>query len=315
MTYSTGNLILAQDFNNFTANVNAVWNASYGQTAGANVSVGNIVTAAQWATLNTNISNIAAHQGTAITTRANPVAGGIITALANVATDINSCSTNKYNAATQGSQYTAWTGSASATSGAGSGSNPWTLTFTDTITFANATAASNFFNAGGTVKIQVSKTSTGTVADTEWNNFINTVCGTIYLTSTGASKVINGQTYTGTTKIGGTGTPTILATGTGFAQLSSTPAILYKQFDSGSAYSSNYVQISASVSGATLTLTIVWYDAGDSNPGSTAQISGGSATTGISFGSAPATVVTYFPPETTYLTNAWGAPTVASSVA
>jgi hypothetical protein len=45
------------------------------------------------------------------------------------------------------------------------------------------------------------------------------------------------------------------------------------------------------------------------------NITGGTATTGISFGTAPSTVVTYFPPETTYLSNVWGAPTVASTVA
>ena len=39
------------------------------------------------------------------------------------------------------------------------------------------------------------------------------------------------------------------------------------------------------------------------------------ATTGITFGTAPTTVVTYYPPETTYLSGtAWGTPTVASSV-
>ncbi len=67
----------------------------------------------------------------------------------------------------------------------------------------------------------------------------------------------------------------------------------------------------ASVSGAALTLVTRWFDAGDVNG---AAISGGTATTGITFGTAPATVGTYFPPETTYLTNTWGTPTVASSV-
>lgn len=315
MTYSTGGLIQASDYNGFNGNVNAVWNTLYGQTGAANVSVGGNVQATQWATLNTNISSLASHQGTAITSRTNPTAGQIISVLANVATDISSCTTNQYNASTQGSQYTGWTGSASATSGAGSGAAAWTITFTDTITFANATAASNFFNAGATVKIQFSKTSTGTVADTEWNSFIGSTCGTIYLSSTGASKTINGVSYTGTTKIGGSGTPSILTTSTGFAQLTGSPTTIYKQFDSGTAYSSNYVQVTAAWDGSTnLTLVTTWYDAGDSNPGSTAQISGGTATTGITFGTAAATVVTYFPPETTYLTSTWGTPTVASTI-
>ena len=319
MTYSTGGLIQATDYNGFVsttvgANINATMNTTYGQTALSTVAAAGTVTATQWSTLNANISSMASHQGTSITSRTNPVVGNVIAVLANVNADITTCYTNRYNAATQGTQFIGWTGTASKTTATGSGAAAWTITFTNTITFANTTAASNFFNAGGMLKIQSSKTSTGTVADTEWNAFIGTTCGTIYLTSTGASKTLNGTTYTGTTKIGGTGTPTILTTSTGFAQLTSTPVTIYKQFDSGAAYSSNYVQMNASISGAVLTLTSVWYDNGDTNPGAPAAITGGTATTGITFGSAPTTVVTYFPPETTYLTNVWGTPTVASSV-
>jgi hypothetical protein len=317
MTYSTGNLIQATDYNGFAstttgANINATWNTAYGQTALSTVAAAGTVTATQWATLNTTISSMASHQGTTITSRTNPVAGNIISALANVNTDITNCYTNRANAATQGTQFTGWTGTASKTTATGSGAAAWTITFTNTVTFANTTAASNFFNAGGMIKIQSSKTSTGTSSDPEWNTFVGTTCGTIYLTSTGASKTLNGTTYTGTTKIGGSGTPTTLSTGTGFTQLTSSPTTLYKQFDSGPAYSSNYLQMNASVSGAVLTLTSVWYDNGDPNG---AAISGGTATTGITFGTAPTTVVTYYPPSTSYLANTWGTVTVASTVA
>jgi hypothetical protein len=317
MTYSTGGLIQATDYNGFVsttvgANINATLNTTYGQTALSTVAAAGTVTATQWATLNTTISSMASHQGTTITSRTNPVAGNIISVLANVNTDITNCYTNRSNAASQGTQFTGWTGTASKTTATGVGNAAWTITFTNTVTFANTNAANNFFNAGGMFKTQFSKTSTGTAQDTEWNAFIGNVCGAIYLTSTGASKTLNGVTYTGTTNIGGSGTPTTLATGTGFAQLTATPATIYKQFDSGTAYSSNFVQINASVSGAVLTLTSVWYDNGDLNQ---SNISGGTATTGITFGTAPATVVTYYPPATTYLANTWGAVTVASSVA
>jgi len=320
MTYSTGGIVQATDYNGFVSttaggNINATWNTAYGQTALATVSAGATVTATQWATLNSTISSMAAHQGTTITSRTSPVAGNIIAVLANVATDITNCFNNRANAASQGSQFTGWTGTASKTSNTGSGQAAWTITFTDTVTFANAQAATYFFNAGGLMKIQFSKTSTGTVADTEWNSFIGTTCGTIFLSSTGASKTLNGSTYTGTTKVGGTGTPSILTTATGFAQLTSTPTTIYKQFDSGTAYSSNFVQVNAAVSGSTLTFVTTWFDNGDFNPGAVAQITGGTATTGITFGTAPTTVVTFFPPETTNIANTWGAVSVASTVA
>jgi hypothetical protein len=317
MTYSSGNLIQSTDYNGFVstnvgANINATWATAYGQTALTTVASAATITATQWASLNSTISSMASHQGTTITSRTNPTAGNIISVLTNVNTDITNCYNNRANAAASGTQYTAWTGTSSKTTGTGTGGAAWTITFTNTVTFANTTAASNFFNAGGLVKIQFSKTSTGTTEDTEWNAFIGTTCGAVFLSSTGASKTINGTTYTGTTKVGGTGTPTILATATGYAQLTGTPATIYKQFDSGAAYNANYVQVNASISGAVITFTTTWFDDGTIL---NATISGGTATTGITFGTAPTTVVTYLPPETTYLTNTWGTPTVAASVA
>ena len=305
MTYTSGGSVQAQDYNTFSSNTNAVWNTLYGQTAVATVAVGNIVYANNWATLNSTISNMAAHQGTTITTRTGPTTGQTISVQSNIATDITSCTTNEYNAASQGVQYTSWTGNASATSGAGIGGT-WSITFTDTVTFANSASANYFFNCGGLIKIQFGKSSTGAAGDSEWNNFISSVAGAIYLSSTAAGKTINGTTYTGTTKIGGSGTPTVLATGTGFAQLNSTPTTIYTQTDPS--LTSSQVSITAAYDGSTtLTFVTTW------TSGSTNVISGGTATTGTSFGTAPATVVTYYPPETTYLTNTWGTPTVAST--
>jgi hypothetical protein len=141
------------------------------------------------------------------------------------------------------------------------------------------------------------------------------VVGRIVQTGAATSKTIAAVSYTGTTKFSGTGTPTTLATATGVYALTGTPVAIYQQFDSGAAYSSNYVQINASISGSTLTYTTTWYDAGDSTPGSTAQITGGTAPTGATFGTAPTVLCTYYPPEVTYLTNTWGTPTVAATVA
>ena len=330
MTYSSGGLIQATDYNGFVsttsgANVNATWNTAYGQTALATTSAAATVTATQWATLNTTIASMAAHQGTTITSRTSPVAGNTIAALANVATDIGSCYTNRFNAASQGTQYTAFTGTVSKTAATGSGTAAWTITFTDTVTFANAAAATSFFGAGGVIKIQWGKSSTGTVADTEWNLFVGAagagakLPSAVYLSADATTKTIpQGSGVGGTFKTGGTGTPTTLTTGTGYNQLTSSPTTIFKQFDTGTAYTSNYVQVNASQNGSgVLTLTTTWYDNGDNNPGAPANINGGTATTGnpISWGSAPATIVTYFPPETTNLTSTWGTPAVASTVA
>ena len=320
MTYTVGSLIQAADYNGFVANtananVNAVWNSTYGQPALTTANVGATVTATQWSSLNNTLTSVGNHQATTLTSRTSPVAGNTIAILANVNTDLTSVNSNKYYAYASGSQFTAWTGTASQTAQVGHSNIAWTITFTDTVTFANATAATNFWGAGGYMKIQFSKTSTGLDADPDWNNFIGTVCGTVYFTSDASSKVIANVTYLGTKVVGGSGTPSTLASGTGWNQLTGNATSIYQQYDTGYTYTSDYVEVTATATSSTvLTLITTWFSAARAVSGSSRTISGGSATTGITFGTAPTTVVTYFPPEATYLTNTWGTPSVASTV-
>jgi hypothetical protein len=326
MTYTSGGLIQATDYNGFAndtsgANVNGVWgtgsgNIGYGQsTTLSTVSTGATVTATQWASLNSRISSLASHQGTTITSRTSPVVGDTITVLSSLNTDLTNVTNNRANAAASGSQYTSWSGTSSKTTGTGSGDAAWTITFTHTLTWASANAARYFFNAGGRIKWETSKTSTGTDADEEWNDLANTLVGDLFITG-GGFATIAGTNYTGTTKSGGTGTPTTLATSTGWYNLLTTDTILYKQFADTYSYTDQYIQMSAKTAGTgtQLVLTTVWTDPG-SGLFPSDNISGGTATTGITFGTAPATVVTYFPPSSTYLTEAsWGTPTVVASV-
>lgn len=330
MTYVSGGLIQATDYNGFVsttanANVNDIWatgssDKGYGQSAMSTVSAGGTVTATQWASLVNNISSMASHQGTSITSRAAPVAGDTITILSNLNTDLTNLTTNRGNAAARGTQYGTFTGSISKTTSTGSGSTPWTITFTHTITFASANAARYFFNAGGMIKWETNKSSTGTEADDEWNDLANTLVGDIYITGGTGTQVIAGTSYTGTTKIGGTGTPNILTTTTGWYDLTTSDTNIYRQFADTSPYTGQYINIAAKTagSGTQLVLTTTWVDPGGSTAGSTDVITGGTATsspaTSIT-GTAPTTLVTYFPPSSTYLSASWGTPTIAASVA
>jgi hypothetical protein len=327
MSYTAGGLIEATDYNGFVtntvgANVNGIWStgstdSGYGQTALAAVSTGGVVTAAQWANLVNTISTIASHQGTAITSRAAPTVGNTISILAAINTDLTNLTTNRGNAALSGSQFTSWTGTSAKTGTTGSGSAAWTLTFTHTITWASANAARYFFNAGGRIKWETSKTSTGTQADAEWNDLANTLVGDIYITGGTSTQTIAGTAYTGTTKTGGTGSPTVLLTTTGWYDLTTSNTTIYQQFADTAPYTGQFISIAARTagSGTQLILTTTWTDPGGAVPGSTDQISGGTDTSGIVFGTAPATVVTYFPPSTLYLSNTWGTPTVVAQVA
>jgi hypothetical protein len=322
MTYSSGGLIQATDYNGFAsttagANVNDIWGTGsgdkgWGQTALSTVSAAGTVTATNWASLVNTISSMGSQTGTTITSRSAPTTGTLISVLAALNTDLTNINANRNNAVANGTQYTGWTGTNSktaATSGA-----TWTITFTNTVTFASAAAARHFFNGGGRIKLDVSKTATGALGDPEWNDLANTLCGDIFFTGAAAAKTIAAVSYTGTTKIGGTGTPTTLSTATGFYALTAGAAatIIYKQFADTAPYTANFIQHSVALNaGSTvLTFTTVWSAAdGDA-------ISGGTASVGATAGTAPTTICTYFPPSTTYLTSAsWGTPTVAATTA
>lgn len=331
MTYTAGSLIEATDYNGFVStngsNVNGIWSTGattygYGETALTTVAAGGTITASQWATLNSKVSAMGSHQGTTITSRTNPVVGDTITILANMNTDIGTLTTNRGNAAASGAQTVTWTGNTAKTTSTGSGSNAWTITFTHTVTWASANAARYFFNAGGRIKWETNKTSTGQLADAEWNDLANTLCGDIFITggSTFGTQTIAGVSYTGTTKSGGTGTPNTLATTKGWYDLTTTDTLLYKQYADTAPYTGQYIALNAKTagSGTQLVITTTWVDPGGSGVGSSDVISGGTDTTSpfSSFGTAPATLVTLFVPSSTYLTSAsWGTPTIAASVA
>lgn len=227
MTYSSGSVILASDYNSFVTSVNNVWNDSgsgnsgYGQTAVSSVAAANTVTATQWSTLLSRISSAAAHQGTTITGITSPVTGDTISAYAALSTNITSITNARYNCAAVGTTTTA-TGTAYTTA--------WTnsLTFTATFTFASANQARYFFNTGGRLTCSIARSGgTATPAGTALGTLL-TACGTLNWTCGGVTQTIAGTSYTGTTKTGGSGSPTI-STGTGYYQLTNVNQQVFQQ--------------------------------------------------------------------------------------
>jgi hypothetical protein len=334
MAYSVGGLIEATDYNGFVNtganNVNAIWSTGstdkgYGQTAIATVSAGGVVTATQWASLVNTLASLGSHQGTTITSRTAPVAGNVIAILSNVATDINALTGSRGNAAASGTAIGTFTGAMSKTTATGSGQNAWTITFTQTVTFASADAARYFFNAGGIVRLLYSKTSTGTDHDPDWNELAGQT-GSINFTGrvNATTNTIAGQAYTGTTRLNGTGgTQTTLNTTTGFYSLTAGGAAvtIFQLNNATSPYTPEFIrtQVALNAAGTVLTFTTVWNDDGTSAAGTTANISGGtgvsSPATAIGTATAPTTLLNLIPPSTTNLTASWGTPTINSTVA
>jgi hypothetical protein len=330
MTYSSGGLIQATDYNTFVStgspNINNIWStgstdSGWGQTAVGTVSTGGTVTATQWASLVNTLASMGSQTGTTITARSAPTAGQTISVLAAVSTDITNCNTNRANAAAVGSTSTTWTGSAAKTTTTGAGNTAWTITFTDTVTFASADAARYFFNAGGRIYLTMNKSSTGLDSDADWNTFIGKV-GTISFTGIAGSKTLAGTAYTGTTRTGGTGgTQTTLSTGTGWYALTAGAAAttIFQLNDDLSVYTGDTVIITAAKNAGSTAVTFVttWNSTARTGAGQNTQISGGTDTTSpfSAYGTAPAVLCRFVPPSTTYLSNSWGTPTVASSVA
>ena len=220
MTYASGGLIEATDYNTLvggnpvtsSGKLNTVWatggsDKGYGQTALANVSVGQTVAASEWANLVNKTSNSASHQGSSITAVTAPVTGDTVTYNSNIPSNLTTIYTNRLNAASQGS-----TASNTATYG-----STWSaaLTFTHTATFANGDAARYFFNSGGQLAITCSHPN-GSGIDLLLNNLASNV-GTVVISSPSSGSItVSSTSYNGVTKIGGGGNAPTISTNSGY---------------------------------------------------------------------------------------------------
>lgn len=322
MTYSVGGLIQAADYNTFQTNLNAIWStgstdSGWGQNALSAVSASGVVAATNWSSLVNTLATAGNQTTTTLTSRTAPVAGGVIAVLANVATDISSVTARRGYATSSGTTSSTWTGSVSQTTSTGvPGISGWTLVFTSNITFPSADQARYFWNAGGLVRLDMSKTSTGTDIDPDWNTFVSSV-GTLYLSGrvNNANQVIAGTTYTGFTRIGGSGTPSPNLTTTGWYQLPTggSTTTMFRLNNSVYPYSASYIQVDAQIfdEGVTvLRLTTTWFQSAQFNQ---TGISGGTATTSpfTSFGTAPTVLCRVVPPSIAQgLSNTWGTQTL-----
>lgn len=314
MTYTQYGLIQASDFNTFVGNavtgistantLNTVWglgvlDTGYGQTGVPNVEANTLVSHTDWANLINTTSVIGNHQGTAVTQITPPSQGDKVEIIGAISTNLQNIYNSRFNAAAQGTTSSVSTTNASNWSSA--------ITFTHTVTFASAIQARYFFNAGGQIAINFSH-PTGTGVNSLLSN-LATACGTLVISSIGSGTCsIAGTSYTGITKVGGSGTPLTLLTNRGFYALTTTNQEVFKQTGTGtpSAYTGTFISVNLRLNAlpgtaTTLTITSLWDEV--PNGGSTLGLTSGSNTT-----------VTVRPPSATYLTNTWGAVTVAGSV-
>lgn len=319
MAYTSGSTILDDDYNIFatgnaagtgdngTANVNTIWGAGtgvrgWGQSGSLSpVSAGTTVTATQWAALINRATAISNHTGQSITPISVPNIADTITAYGSLSTNItnlfasaalNDAAANGADSTTTDTTTSSWSSSA---------------VLTKTFTFASAAQTRYFFNAGGMIRLGLSRTG-GTASDqnTAWSTLLTNV-GTLVLTGANASKTIASVAYTGFTKIGGGGsTPSTYETGRGrqFFDETATATTFYtliQQEASTYLYTANFVKLEAQINAAKTVLSFrVTLD--DSATPATGDLVDGTLTA----------TWTVRPPSTTYISNTWGTVTASS---
>jgi len=276
MTYAQTGLIEATDYNNLawgsnsggtyvstaTPNLAFIHGTGYGRygygqsTSGyAQLSATNIVTATQWTGLLNGINAVLGHQGASAIAPSSVTVGDTITYFSSISTGTSTANTNA-STGTVGARTnsTNWTGTSTNYQ---DGASPWgtgasrTGRFTLTVTWSTADLARYWWNCGGALDLSFSiSPTTGTTRIVNWAALL-TACGTIRIG------------YNTATKTGGSGTPSIIRTtpglggywintGIGAAQNHpGTTTTQFRQFDTATTYTANYVQITTAYSGTT----------------------------------------------------------------
>jgi len=258
MAYTSGDTILAAHYNSFVSDFNTNWGTGsgdqgYGQSNTlSSVSAGDTVTATQWSTLLARETTAATHQGTSLTSITSPSAGDTISAFTALAANTALINTNRHDVDT---------GNYADTTSTESGTGSWTgsTVHTFTLTFAGGDEARYYYNAGGSTRFTFSRSGgTSHTKNTEWAN-LATACGTVIFA------------VQGTTKSGGSGSTTTLATTVGYQDMTTSAQTLFKQMEGDNPYTANYISITAKTNavdsdgngdnGHILTFVISWVDA------------------------------------------------------
>ena len=278
MSYASGGIIEAVDFNNLAwgTNVGGTYTTTannlayvhglgygrygYGQdtTGYTPVALGQVVTATQWTSLVGGVNGALSLQGNTLITPTSVTAGNTITYYSEVAGGINYA----WNNANVGAVSATTAGTANAQLGVQGwgGSTERRGRYTFTVSWLNANLARYWWNMGGKLDITSSVISGGTTRNTDWSNLC-TAMGTIRIG------------YRATTKVGGSGTTTTLLStaGTGGYWLGTTvtgphpgtSATHFKQYSANAPYTVDFINIDVAFSGVvingaypTMTITV-----------------------------------------------------------
>lgn len=319
MTYESGGIISASDYNNLlngSNKFNTTWSTGtgdvgYGQTAITTKTAGDIVTATEWASLINKLNIVRTHQSGSGTGVSAVVSGDLVEYQSGVSGGIDLAYTNRLAFNAQGTTSTDAGSTHTINDADGLGS----YTFTRTATFSSGDAARYFFNAGGELNFVLTAGSNvnGTGRSAQILAIV-TACGGV-------------QDFRATTNGGRTGTGETETTNDltiGYYDLTTLDQVISRVDESGAAYTpytgdwisvavkSNGVQGSNADKGTIITWTITYNlgTTGDNNviaPGTGYAVGAYNDAANANFTSK---VNVTYPQTAAGLSNTWGSVTI-----
>ena len=256
MAYLAGDTITAAQYNIFVNNSSSPFGYNHfagtgsgayglGQTHIATVTAAdNTITASQWNTLLTGITNIANHTNDTITARTSVAAGDTVAIKTAVETDLATLATSVEGGSTSAT--------ALGTNAVGTSTNAATWNSTSTIersvTFADADKMRHFFNAGGKIRIDPTcVTGIDGSKDTVFDDLTTTATGNLDIGSKTSTRSGSGETLTTN------------GLALGFHDLTDSYQTILKLTSDNSGYTSNTVEYSAKLDaavGTAVTITV-----------------------------------------------------------
>ena len=270
MSYVAGDKILDQEYNNFLNSsatpkgINYIFGTGanqwgLGQTELSAVVVGDKITAAQWNSLFSAMDNVANHTNDTLSSTDAKTAGDVIAVKAALEADLTTLAASVANGspnATALSTSAALQTSASGTRYAGS------HIVEHSVTFTNANQARWFFNAGGKIQINITRTGNGGASATSKDSSVSeliTGLGDFQLKSQTSSRSGSGETLSTD------------GTNIGFYDLTTSYQTIIELTQNSGTYTTMFFKVEAKADAAagsatvvTIKTSIVDPDAGDS---------------------------------------------------
>lgn len=316
MTYSSGQLIEASDYNGFAggtaANVSGQLNpvlatgrgnTGYGQLSVSNVAaITDTVTATQWTTLINGINKVRKHQaGAGFSNIGTVMAGDTISTIVTVSSALTDAYTDRVSYTAQGTTTTGSVFNNSFSTGSTSAAQTYNLT-QRTVTFASADQARYFFNAGGQINFIITGVTNNDGSQRSAN--LVTLAATNF-----ASKKIGGAAAAARTGSGGTviGDLTSNYGYYGLTTSNTTMSDIRTYTGSYSAYADDHVYFYARTNGA----QGVYSDNGNIMYLNFTLYSGSQGGINDSINITVNYRIDIIYPSTTYLSDSWGTVTVA----